>query len=86
MRRYRHADGKFWRSLVRKWDHGQSEIRGQKPDAVKGFLHAYLKCLKDAVKDPAAAIDFVLKRNEVATKPLEVKRRFRDADASANPR
>ena len=45
-----------------------------KPDAVKGFLRAYLKGLKDTVKDPAAAIDSVLKRNEVATKPLEVER------------
>jgi NitT/TauT family transport system substrate-binding protein len=50
------------------------KFAAQKPDAVKGFLRAYLKGLKDAVKDPAAAIDSVLKRNEVATKPLEVER------------
>ncbi len=50
------------------------KFAAEKPDAVKGFLRAYLKGLKDTVKDPAAAIDSVLKRNEVATKPLEVER------------
>jgi NitT/TauT family transport system substrate-binding protein len=50
------------------------KFAAEKPDAVKGFLRAYLKGLKDAVKDPSAAIDSVLKRNEVATKPLEVER------------
>jgi NitT/TauT family transport system substrate-binding protein len=45
-----------------------------RPDAVKGFLRAYLKGLKDTVKDPAAAIDHVLSRNELATKPLELER------------
>src|SRR5260370_654827 len=50
------------------------KFAAERPDAVKGFLRAYLKGLKDTVKDPAAAIDSVLKRNEVATKPLEVQR------------
>ncbi len=50
------------------------KFAAEKPDAVKGFLRAYLKGLKDTVKDPAAAIDHVLRRNEVATKPLELER------------
>ena len=46
----------------------------ENPEAVRGFLRAYLKGLKDAVKDPAAAIDSVLRRNNVATKSLELER------------
>src|SRR5207245_5853556 len=46
------------------------KFAAEKPAAVKGFLRAYLKGLKDTVKDPAAAIDYVLRRNEVATKPV----------------
>jgi NitT/TauT family transport system substrate-binding protein len=44
------------------------------PDAVKRFLRAYLKALKETVKSPATAIDSVLKRNDVATKPVELER------------
>jgi len=44
------------------------------PDAVKGFLRAFLKGLKDTVKDPAAAVDSVIKRNDVAKKDVELER------------
>jgi NitT/TauT family transport system substrate-binding protein len=44
------------------------------PEAVKGFLRAFLKALKDTAKDPAAAIDSVLKRNETANKATELDR------------
>jgi NitT/TauT family transport system substrate-binding protein len=44
------------------------------PDAVKGFLRAYVKSLKSTAKDPAAAVDSVLKRNEVAKKDVELER------------
>ena len=43
-------------------------------DAVKGFLRAYLKGLKETVKSPAAAVDTVLKRNDTAKKPAELER------------
>jgi NitT/TauT family transport system substrate-binding protein len=46
----------------------------EKPDAVKGFLRAFLKALKDSIKDPAVAIDSVLKRNETAKKDVELDR------------
>ena len=46
----------------------------EKPDAVKAFLRAYLKGLKDTVKDPATAVDSVLTRNKLVTKPLELER------------
>ena len=45
-----------------------------KPDAVKAFLRAYLKGLKDTVKDPASAVESVLKRNDVAKKDTELER------------
>jgi NitT/TauT family transport system substrate-binding protein len=44
------------------------------PDAIKGFLRAYLKGLKDTVKDPASAVDSVIKRNDVAKKDVELER------------
>ncbi len=46
----------------------------EKPDAVKGFLRAFLKGLKDTVRNPSAAVDSVLKRNDVAKKPIELER------------
>jgi NitT/TauT family transport system substrate-binding protein len=44
------------------------------PDAVQGFLKAFLKGLKETVKSPATAVDSVLKRNDVAKKPTELER------------
>jgi len=44
------------------------------PEAVKGFLRAFLKGLKDTVKDPSTAVDSVIKRNDVAKKPVELDR------------
>jgi NitT/TauT family transport system substrate-binding protein len=44
------------------------------PDAVRGFLRAYLKSLKETVKQPSTAVDAVLKRNDVAKKATELER------------
>ena len=44
------------------------------PDAVKGFLRAFLKGLKETVKSPATAVVSVLKRNDQAKKDVEVER------------
>jgi NitT/TauT family transport system substrate-binding protein len=44
------------------------------PDAVKGFLRAFLKGLKKTVATPAAAIGFVLERADGANKNLELDR------------
>jgi ABC-type nitrate/sulfonate/bicarbonate transport system substrate-binding protein len=44
------------------------------PDAVKGFLRAFVKSLKSTAQDPAAAVDSVVKRNEVAKKDVELER------------
>jgi NitT/TauT family transport system substrate-binding protein len=50
------------------------KFAAEKPDAVKGFLRALVKGLKDTVKDPATAVDSVIKRNDVAKKPIELER------------
>jgi NitT/TauT family transport system substrate-binding protein len=46
----------------------------EKPEAVKGFLRAYLKALKDTVRYPAIAIDAVLRRNSAVDKDIELER------------
>src|SRR6187431_657788 len=50
------------------------KFAADKPDAVKGFLRAFTKGLKDTVKDPSTAVDSVIKRNDVARKPVELER------------
>ncbi len=50
------------------------KFAAEHPDAVKGFLRAFTKGLKETVKSPAAAIDSVIKRNDVAKKPVELDR------------
>src|SRR4051794_5251290 len=50
------------------------KFAAEKPEAVKGFIRAFLKGLNETVKDPAAAIDSVLKRNDVAKRDTELER------------
>jgi NitT/TauT family transport system substrate-binding protein len=50
------------------------KFAAEKPEAVKGFLRALVKGLKDTVKDPSTAVDSVIKRNDVAKKPVELER------------
>src|SRR6476661_603980 len=50
------------------------KFAADKPDAVKGFLRAFVKGLKDTVKDPSTAVDSVIRRNDVAKKPIELER------------
>jgi NitT/TauT family transport system substrate-binding protein len=46
----------------------------QNPEAVKAFLRAFTKGLKDSLSKASAAIDSVVKRNEVLRKDLELER------------
>jgi NitT/TauT family transport system substrate-binding protein len=46
----------------------------EKPEAVKAFLRAFLKGLKETVRNPASAVDSVIKRNDVAKKDIELER------------
>jgi len=50
------------------------KFAAEHPDAVKGFLRAFVKGLKETVKSPATAVDSVLKRNNLAKKDVELER------------
>ncbi len=50
------------------------KFAADKPEAARGFLRAYLKALKDTVRDPAGAIGAVLRRNGALTKDVELAR------------
>jgi NitT/TauT family transport system substrate-binding protein len=50
------------------------KFAADKPDAVKGFLRAFLKGLKETVKDPSSAVDSVIKRSDAEKKPIELER------------
>jgi len=51
-----------------------AKFAAEKPEAVKGFLRALLKGMKDTVKDPAVAIESVLKRNDAVRRSTELER------------
>lgn len=51
-----------------------SKFAAEKPEAVKSFLQAFLKGLKEAVRRPGDAIDSVVKRDDVAKKEVELER------------
>jgi NitT/TauT family transport system substrate-binding protein len=51
-----------------------SQFAAAHPEAVKGFLHAYLRGLKATVASPASALEFVLERTDVAKKSIELER------------
>lgn len=51
-----------------------SDFAAKNPEAVKGFIRALVKGVRDTVKDPASAVDGVLKRNDVVKKDIELER------------
>jgi NitT/TauT family transport system substrate-binding protein len=46
----------------------------EKPESVRAFLRAYVKALKDTVRDPARAIDALIRHNEDLGKDVELER------------
>jgi NitT/TauT family transport system substrate-binding protein len=50
------------------------KFAADKPEAVKGFLRAFVKGLRDTVRSPATVVESVLKRNDVAKKEVELER------------
>ena len=50
------------------------KFAAEKPAAVQAFLRAFLRSLKETVNDPAAAVESVLKRNNLAKKDVELER------------
>jgi NitT/TauT family transport system substrate-binding protein len=50
------------------------DFAAKNPKAVQGFLKAVMKGMQDTIKDPAMAVDSVIKRNQVVTKAVELER------------
>lgn len=50
------------------------KFAAEHPDALKGFLRAFLRSIRDAANNPDAAVEPVLKRNELAKKDVEIER------------
>jgi NitT/TauT family transport system substrate-binding protein len=50
------------------------KFAAEKPQAVKGFIRAVMKGMRDTVADPAAATASVIKRNDVAKQDVEKER------------
>jgi NitT/TauT family transport system substrate-binding protein len=46
----------------------------EKPEAVRAFLRAYAKALKDTLRDPASAVEVVLRHGEGLKKDVELER------------
>ena len=46
----------------------------EKPEAIRGFLRAYVKALKETVRDPAGAIESVLRRSDGTKRDIELER------------
>jgi NitT/TauT family transport system substrate-binding protein len=71
-------------ATLRMADHGlrlygsaivvNSKFAADKPEAVRAFLRAFLHGLRDTVGNPAAAVDYVLKRDNTAKKEVELER------------
>ena len=51
-----------------------AKFAAEKPEAVKAFLRAFVKGLKDTVRDPGQAVESVARRNELAKRDTEVER------------
>ena len=50
------------------------KFAAEKPELVKKFLTAFVKGIRDTVRDPATAVDSVVRRNDVAKKDVELER------------
>jgi NitT/TauT family transport system substrate-binding protein len=51
-----------------------TKVAAEKPDAVRGFLRAYMRGLRDTIRSPATAIDALAKREETIKKDVELER------------
>jgi NitT/TauT family transport system substrate-binding protein len=51
-----------------------TKVLAEKPEAVKGFLRAFVLGLKDTLRDPAAAIDSVVRRVGAGQRDVEAER------------
>jgi NitT/TauT family transport system substrate-binding protein len=51
-----------------------TKFADEKPEAVKAFLRAFVKALRETVRDPAHAVDSVVTRSNGAKKEVELER------------
>jgi NitT/TauT family transport system substrate-binding protein len=51
-----------------------SKFAAEKPDAVKAFLHAFLKGMKETIRRPADAVESIVKRDDAAKREVELER------------
>jgi NitT/TauT family transport system substrate-binding protein len=51
-----------------------AKFAAEKPDAVKGFLNALVRGLKESARTPLLAVETVLKRNDALIKDVELER------------
>jgi len=50
------------------------KFAAEKPEAVKAFLRALTKGMQETIKNPATAVESIVKRNDVAKKDVELER------------
>ncbi len=51
-----------------------AKFAAEKPDAVRSFLQAFTRSLRETLRAPGPAVDAVLRRNDALTKDVEVER------------
>lgn len=51
-----------------------AKFQAEQPEAIKGFLRAYVKALRDTIRKPEDAVDAALKRIPGANKAVELER------------
>ena len=51
-----------------------AKFAAEKPDAVKAFLHGFLRGLKDTVRRPADAVDALVRRDDTVKREVELER------------
>jgi NitT/TauT family transport system substrate-binding protein len=51
-----------------------TKFAGERPDAVRGFLRATVRGFRDVIRNPATAIEPVLRRDDQAKKDVEIER------------
>ena len=50
------------------------KFAAEKPEAVRGFLHAFLQGLKEIVRRPAEAVDTIVRRDDTVKREVELER------------
>jgi NitT/TauT family transport system substrate-binding protein len=51
-----------------------AKFAAEKPQAVRSFLHAFTKGLKEGIRHPAGAVESVIRRNDAARPEVELER------------